>query len=146
MEKEPLLLPFAHTHHPLVAIGPGDSDINLGSFAQADPEQSPNLSVCGFSCALIMPKCRAFSLFFSPFFPSSNSVLKITQQKLQWRTTVCENLSCGESTFSNRKKNSSESSQPAPASRFRRQLRFKCLIFLHIRVVSQAPRKQGAQE
>lgn len=101
-EKDPFLLPFPHIHNPLVAISPGDSDINLGSFAQADPEQSPSPSFCVFSCALIMPKCRAFCLFFSPFLPSSNSVLKITQQELQWRNTLCENLSCGKPTFSNR--------------------------------------------
>lgn len=70
MEKDPLLLPFPHIHNPLVAVGPGDSDINLRSFAQADPEQSPSPSFCGFSCALIMPKCRAFSLFF-PLLPFS---------------------------------------------------------------------------
>lgn len=63
-EKDPLLLPLSPFIDPLIAISPGDN----GSFARADPEQSPSLSFRGFSCALIIPKSRASSLFFSFLF------------------------------------------------------------------------------
>lgn len=105
---------------PLIAVGPGDKGINLGSFAQADPERSLSLSFCGFSCSLIIPKHRASSLFFSPFFffflqqfytknhAMITSMEKHTSVKSQlWQVNIFQ-----------QKHFSSESSQPASTSRF----------------------------
>lgn len=89
-----------------------------------------------------LPYHEKYRDLFFMLFHTEMKKLKPFKCSVEKKPQFCEYLSCQVKIFQ-QKNFSSESSQPALRSRSQ-QLSFKCIIFLHIRVVSQAPRKQGA--